>query len=674
MPESASKLPAILVYLALSLGTLLVFRQVHSFDFVDCDDSYYVYDNVRVLSGISVDNITWAFTNCYNGYWQPVTWLSLMVDCRLFGPNPGWFHIVNVLLHLVNTLLLFAVLRKMTGSFWPSAFVAAVFAIHPMHVESVAWIAERKDVLSTLFMLLSLAAYTGYARGRSVPLYIASLGLFAVGLMAKPMLVTLPFLMLLLDYWPLDRFAAQAAAAGPGQTPSLVGDKHKISSLIIEKIPFFTLSAASGIITFLTQQAGAGVLDTGTIPVNDRLYNTCSSYATYIGRMFWPHDLAAFYPSGTAGSFRFLQFVLYILLLAGITLFVLRLRNSQKYLAVGWFWFLGTLIPTTGLVRFTVSSYGDRFTYIPYIGLFIMAAWGLPKVLSKLPQHRTVTGLLMAISLTILGFCAYVQTGYWSDSLTLYSHAIEVTKDNDVACKYRGITYAHLGRWPEAIEDLSRAIAIRSDYDEAYAGRGVAYSTLGRPQEAIEDFSRAIQIRPDYAEAYNNRGSVYSSLGRDAQAMEDFSRAIQLRPDWAEPLKNRGMVFSRLGLRHEAVDDFRTAAKLRPDMPEYMNNLAFTLATDPDNNGRQANEAIALATRACEMTGNSNPAFLGTLAAAYASASRFGDAVETVRKAIALADAAGQSQLSDIIRYHLSLYQQGKPLISPQPVTDTDSP
>ena len=433
MPEQVKKSLVLSIYFALAVSTLLVFWQVRDFDFIDYDDDLYVYKNQHVLNGLTADGVIWAFTTNRSANWHPLTWLSLMLDCQLFGPGPGRIHLINVLLHLANTLLLFAVLKKMTGSLWPSAFVAAAFALHPMHVESVAWIAERKDVLSTFFFLLTLAAYAGYVKRPSVYRYMLSLVLFAVGLMAKPMLVTLPFVLLLLDYWPLNRLMAQTAATSSHRGGKSVpaADKYlTLYRIIIEKIPFFVLSAVSSVITFSVQQSSGAVADINILPLQNRVANAFLSYAKYIGKMFWPQDLAVFYPLNAVGSISLWQFVLYALLLVGVTFLVLRFCGTRKYLLVGWFWFVGTLVPVIGFVQVGSQAFADRYTYIPYIGLFIMIAWGLPELLSKWPYRKFALGISAVIALTAFGICAHQQVIYWNNSIALFSHALEVTQNN----------------------------------------------------------------------------------------------------------------------------------------------------------------------------------------------------------------------------------------------------
>ena len=440
------------IYFALALMTLTVFLQIRNFDFVNYDDYAYVRDNQHVLSGLTADNVIWAFTTGYNANWHPVTWLSLMLDCQLFGPDPGRIHLVNVFLHLANALLLFAILKKITGSLWPSAFVAAVFAVHPMHVESVAWIAERKDVLSTLFLLMTVAAYAGYVKCPSVYRYCATLTMFALGLMAKPMLVTLPFVLLLLDYWPLNRFELFP--------PS---DRRKmLYRCAIEKIPFFALAVVSSVVTFMVQRAGGAMADTNVVFWGKRFVNAIISYTQYIGKMFWPENLAVFYPLDAAGI-PLWQIVLSGLLLAGMTFLVLYAGRTRKYLPVGWFWFLGTLVPVIGLVQVGSQAYADRYTYIPYVGLFIMIAWGLPELLSKWRYHRPALSISMIIVLIAMGTAAHRQVSVWKDSLTLFSHALEVTQNNCLVNNNLGTAYADLGRYPEAIEALETGHTDRAE-------------------------------------------------------------------------------------------------------------------------------------------------------------------------------------------------------------------
>jgi len=585
MLESVKKYFVTFTYLVLILSTLLVFWQVRNFDFVNYDDSDYVSDNPQVLNGLTRDGVIWAFTTNRSANWHPLTWLSLMLDCQLFGSNPGWMHLVNLLLHIANTLLLFAIFKKLTAAVWPSVFVAAAFALHPMHVESVAWIAERKDVLSTLFWLLTLAAYVGYVKRPSVFRYLISLVLFAIGLMAKPMLVTLPFVLLLFDYWPLDRFAATRTvktAGGKSRKPAPIHDGRAILyRIIIEKIPFFVLAAVSSVITFIVQKVSGAVININALPLQDRVANAIVSYMRYIGKMVWPQNLAVFYPFDI-GNFTYLQITLCAILLLVISIFVIGFGRKQKYLLVGWFWFIGTLIPVIGLVQVGGQALANRYTYISYIGLFIMIAWGLPELLSKWPQRKIALGLSMVIVLTILGICAHQQLSYWNNGTSLFTHAIKVTQDNYFAHYGLGISYKNLGCHQDAIESYKQAIKIRPDYDEAYNDLGISYFILGRYQDAIEAYKQAIRINPDLAKAYNNLGNAYTNLGRYQDAIEAYKPAIRINPDLAEAHYNLGTAYYKLGRYQDAIEPYKQAIKIKPDfvLAHYNLGVAYFVIGD----------------------------------------------------------------------------------------------
>jgi Flp pilus assembly protein TadD len=570
MPEQTKKTLVLLIYFALAVSALLVFWQVRNFDFVYYDDDDYVSANPHVLNGFSPDSIRWAFTTNLSSHWHPLTWFSLMLDCQLSlpgGPNAGRIHLVNVLLHIVNILLLFAVLKKMTGALWQSAFVAALFALHPLHVESVAWIAERKDVLSTFFWLLAMLAYAQYVKKPDAARYLLVLLIFALGLMAKSMLVTLPFVFLLLDYWPLDRIKNF--------------NLQNIYRLVLEKIPFFAISIISSVITFLVMRSGGTVSD--VFSLNSRIANAFLSYAEYIGKMFWPSNLAVFYPFN-AGSISFGLSAICALLLLVISIFVIRFGRNQKYLPMGWFWFVGTLIPVIGIIQVGRQAYADRYTYIPYIGLFIMLAWGLPQLLSKLPQRKIALGLSMAIVLTALGICAHRQTSYWKNSVTLFSHALAVTQNNYVAYNNLGIAYVDLGRWPEAIDNCKQAIKIKPNLAEAHANLGIAYAALDRRPEAIDAYKQAIKIKPDFAKAYYNLGVAYGELGRSTEAIEAFKQAILIKSDYAKAHLNLGVAYGKLGRLPEAIEAFKQTIKLKPDYVEAHKNLGTAYLAIGDKN------------------------------------------------------------------------------------------
>jgi len=631
MPEQTKKSLVLSIYFALAVSALLVFWQVRNFDFVNYDDDDYVYENPHVLNGLTADGVIWAFTTNRSAHWHPLTWLSLMLDCQLFGLGPGRIHLINLLLHIVNTLLLFTVLKKMTGSLWPSAFVAAAFALHPMHVESVAWIAERKDVLSTFFLLLTLAAYVSYVSRPSVFRYIAALATFALGLMAKPMLVTLPFVLLLLDYWPLNRLMPQTiAASGRQQRKSApaADENPTLYRIIIEKVPFFALSVISSVITFLVMRSGGTVANIDIVSLNNRIANTFLSYAEYMGKMVWPQNLAVFYPLKAEGSIPFWHVAMCALLLLGISVFVVRLGRNQRYLPFGWFWFVGTLIPVIGIVQVGSQAYADRYTYIPYIGLFIMLTWYPQQLLSKWPQRKITLGIAAAMVLTAMGIGTYRQVGYWKNSFTLFTHAVEVTPNNWLAYNNLGAEYDDLGRYRDAIEFFKQAIRIKPDYAEAHNNLGFAYGKLGRYQDAVEAHKQAIRIEPDLAKAHCNLGNAYDKLGRYQESIEAYKQAIRIKPDFAEAHYNLGGTYGKIGRYQDTVEVYKQAIRIKPDFAEAHCNLGA--AYGELGRWQDAVEAYKQAIRI-------KPDFAEAhynLGVAYGTLGRWQDAVEAYKQAI----------------------------------------
>jgi hypothetical protein len=577
MPQQVKKSLIISIYFALTVSALLVFWQVRNFDFVNYDDDAYVYKNPYVLNGLTPAGVIWAFTTDTSSHWHPLTWLSLMLDCQLFGPGPAGFHLTNLFFHIVNTLLLFLVLKQMTNAIWQSAFVAALFALHPMHVESVAWIVGRKDVLSALFWFLTMGAYFAYIRRPGAFRYTVTLVLFALGLMAKPMLVTLPFVLLLFDYWPLDRFAASRivkTAGDKSHKPAPIHDGRAVLyRIIIEKIPFFALVAVSSIVTFMMMRSGGRVMNMDMLPLNSRIVNAVLSYVRYLYKMVWPQNLAAFYPFDI-GEFPFWQVAACVLLLLVISIFVISFGRKQKYLPVGWFWFVGTLVPVIGFVQVGLQAYADRYTYIPYIGLFVMLTWGLPQLLSKWisasPQRKIALGLSMILILTTLGICTHRQTSYWKNSITLFSHVLEVTENNYVAYNNRSVAYGDLGCWSQAVEDVSQAVRINPNYARGHYNLGLAYANLGRLPEAIEAYKQAVRLKPNYILAYNNLGVTYGNLDRLPEAIEAFKQVIKIKPDSAEAHYNLGNAYLAIGDKNSALAEYNILKSLES---EFANKL-----------------------------------------------------------------------------------------------------
>jgi tetratricopeptide (TPR) repeat protein len=506
----------LMIYLFLTVVTVVAFWRVNNCDFTFYDDPFYVTENDHVRNGITMEGIRWAFTTDYFANWHPLTWISHMLDVQLFGLKPRWHHLMNLLFHVANTLLLFFVLQRMTKARWESAFVAALFALHPLHVESVAWASERKDVLSTFFWILTMGAYCSYVERPGLRRYLPIVLFFALGLMSKPMLITLPFVLLLLDYWPLQRFQKITAdqkigtavtgdaqkgksnkkkrrhAAEEAQAERAAGPRHRwelIYSLFYEKIPLFALAVLSSIVTYSVQQKGGAVQ---TYSLGDRISNAFVSYIAYIVNTIWPKDLVAFYSFPL--SLPLWQVVGAVLLLTAITITVIWKARSIPYLATGWLWYMGTLLPVIGIVQVGLQARADRYTYVPLIGLFIIAAWGISE-LSKEWRYRKE--ILFASSIAVL-LClcvaTWTQVGFWRDSTTLFDHALNVTDNNYVAYNSRGTNYLLLGNYRQAIADYDKALEINPQYAHAYHNRGIAYSNLGDERQAIEDQKTAARL------------------------------------------------------------------------------------------------------------------------------------------------------------------------------------
>jgi lipoprotein NlpI len=567
----------VLICLGLAILTVITFWSLKDCGFINLDDNMYVHKNAYVQSGLNWNSIGQAFSSELmegSANWHPVTWLSLMLDYSIFGLNSSGFHLMNLLFHVMNTILLFLVFHRMTKKLWPSAFVAVLFAIHPLHVESVAWIAERKDVLSTFFWMLTLGAYSYYVESPGFRRYCFVFLFFALGLMAKPMLVTLPFVLLLLDYWPLQRFG-EKKPADPEYKWSL------IYPLIWEKVPLFVLAVLSSIVTYVAQQKGGGVKSLEVFPLGVRIGNAFISYIAYIGKMIWPSNLAVIYPH--PGGVILWQVFWSVLLLIAITLAVVWVVKRFPYLATGWLWYLGTLVPVVGIVQVGNQAMADRYAYIPLIGLFIMAAWGVPDLLKKWNYRKEILFTLSALILLCLPIKTWTQVGYWQNSITLFDHTLEVTDDNWLAYNYRGSAYSGLGNYRQAMEDYDWAIEIKPGYAETYYNRGNAYTLLGNYRQAIEDYNRAIEFKPGDAMAYNNRGAAYTLLGNYRQAIEDYDSVIKITPNYADAYYNRGNVYGVLGQYQLAMEDFNKVIRLKPDYADAYNNRALVYLNQGDN-------------------------------------------------------------------------------------------
>jgi len=563
----------------LFVATLVVYLPAGHNDFVNYDDPDYVTSNDHVLSGLSWQNIKWAFTTGHASNWHPLTWVSHMLDCQLFGKRAGPQHLVSVAIHAANVVLLFLVLSQLTKSPRRSAFVAALFALHPVHVESVAWISERKDVLSTLFFLLVLGAYEKFARAGSDPMktrrrrmaYLAALGFFVLGLLSKPMLVTVPFILLLLDYWPLDRlkFGGPSAAGWP--------------RLLVEKIPFLALSLASSIVTFLVQQKGGAV--STSLGLGGRVANAFVAYARYIAKTIWPTHLSILYPH--PGHWPVWQVSLSVALLVGITIAVFLSR--RPWLVVGWFWFVGTLVPVIGLIQVGIQSMADRYAYIPAIGLFIVVAWvagewiqaahkaGAPNEADIALRPRVVS-FLAAVSLAGCSLLTFIQIHYWINSETLFRHAVAVTKNNYLAYNNLGFYLSGQGKLDEALENYRKSIEINPNYEDALNNMGYALAGLNKNAEAIPYYEAALRIKPRHTEVHNNLGNALSGLGNLDEAIRHYRIVLEENPKHADAHNNLGIALAMQGKLDEAIDHFRQAIRFKSDYASAHSNLGNALA------------------------------------------------------------------------------------------------
>jgi tetratricopeptide (TPR) repeat protein len=820
LPESESR-PAGLngrwtvigVCIFLAAVIWVVFGQTLRYDFVNYDDNPYVHENPVVQKGLTWEGFRWALTYGNIGHWHPLTWVSHMLDCQFYGLNPGGHHLTNILLHTAAAILLFLVLRRMTGALWRSAFVAAVFAIHPLHVESVAWVAERKDVLSGVFFMLTIGAYVRYVRRPpSVIRYGTVVLFFALGLLSKNMLVTLPFVLLLLDYWPLNRFS--------GFSPQVLLRR------VAEKIPLFVLTVASCVATALVPEK----LTAERLPFGLRMENAVVSYVTYLWQMIHPSGLACLYPN-PANYLPFWQVAGALGLLLAISGAVWAFRKTHPYLVVGWLWYLGMMIPVIGIVQISYYAHADRYTYLPQIGLYLLVTWAVADLCAGWRHRRVVLGGCATVILVALIFCARVQTSYWRNSESLWTYTLACTSDNfighyalgnalfqkgsvdeaivhyqkalqinpDFAGAHNNLGSALLkkgsvdeaiahyqralqitpgyaeahnslgnallqkgevdeaiaqyqkalqitpdsaeahnnlgnalfqkgsvdeaiahyqkalqinsdfvgahnnlgnallqkgrvdeaithfqkalqinpdnveahnslgnallkkGNVDEAIVHYQKALQINPDSMEAHYNLGNAFRQKGRIDKAIVHYQKALQINPDYAEAHNNLGSAFLQMGRMDEAIIQYQTALRIKPDYAEAHNNLGNAFRQMGRMDEAIVHYQKALQIKPDYPGALNNLARVLATCPQASLRNGNKAVELAQRANQLTGDGNPVVLGTLAAAYAEAGRFPEAVKTAQRALQLAERQSNTALADAIRSQLKLYQAGIP-------------
>ena len=687
--------------------TLAVFWPVGHLGFIIYDDCEYVYLNSFVQSGLNLKSIAWAFTADYSSNWHPITWLSHMLDCQLFGLNPGEEHWMNLGIHTANCLLLYALLWWLTGARWRSFLVAGLFAIHPLHVQSVAWIAERKDVLSGFFGLLTLMAYATWVKaeiGKSDSgnfatkdhketryaknYYWLAVGLFALGLMAKPMLVTIPLVMLLLDYWPLGRVALDGRQAF----------LDSLRPLVVEKMPFFALCLGSCILTLWAQTAGQAVVSMAAIPWSNRCLHAVLSYSLYVKKILWPVHLAIFYPYN---PLSFTKFIVFLLLPVLFSLVILRRGRSQPYLFVGWFWFVITLIPVIGFVQVGLQTMADRYTYLPGIGLFILLAWSMAEFAARSKFWRIGMAGVAGLLLLACGLDSRYQLSFWQDDITLFKRVVQVTPiNNAMGYAYLGIAYQQAGDLEAAAESYTSALNATPDFPEVRTRLGTIQLQQKKYAAAEEQFRQLLTLHPDFVPVRKFLGCALAGQGKYQAARDEFEKLLNLQPDDDFTLKAMTEVSQKLaaedaltnlfatmkdqptseihaqiadleaslGNYSEAVEHYQSALKLNPEAPEVENNLAWLLATCSDTTVRDGQQAVTLAQRACEQTGYGKTIYLGTLGAALAEAGRFDDAVASAQKACASASAHGENDLLKRNQELLALYQRHEPWHDPLPL------
>jgi tetratricopeptide (TPR) repeat protein len=634
-----------LIALFLVLVTLMAYLPVARHDFVTYDDNDYVANNHIVQNGLTLAGVEWAFSTRFDSNWHPVTWLSHMADCSLFGLNAGAHHFVNVLFHAANAALLFVLLWRLTQRLWPSALVAALFAWHPLHVESVAWISERKDVLSTFFALLAMLSYAKYVKENCRRSFWFALVFFALGLMSKPMLVTLPFVLLLLDYWPLERMR------------NAEGGTRNYQRLFVEKILFLALSAVSCVVTFLVQRSGEAVVTLQNVSLQFRLVNAPVAAWRYLLKIFWPTDLAVIYPLASQPPVTFgLAVVVLLLISAGAW----RWRKTRPYFLVGWLWFLGTLVPVIGLVQVGSAAMADRYTYIPAIGIFIALAFGLHEFGEWRRWPKAVfPAVSVAISVVCLGL-AERQLAYWRDSEALFRHALAVTKNNEVAHGNLGYVLELEDRPAEALTEYREALSLNPTRNMVHFSIGKMLDELGQPAEALAEYRQLLRLKPEVPALHNAAGESMVALGKLDEALAEFGQAAQLDRHYSAPHVGAAKALLLQGHDHAALDELQAAQRIDPDSFEILAYTAHILAADENAAARDGQTALVLAHKADDLTAGSQPLVVDILGMAYAETGDFTNAVTSAQNALELAETA-KLKNREAIRQRLELYKNRQP-------------
>jgi protein O-mannosyl-transferase len=699
----------------LALATSVAFFPALRNNFVNFDDDAYVYENPKVTAGLTRRGITWAFTHFHSSNWHPLTWLSHMLDCQLYRLNAGGHHFTSVLLHAVVAILLFIVLQQMTGAFWRAAFVAAVFAVHPLRVESVAWISERKDILCGLFFMLTLAAYVHHARAPSAGRYLVVALLYALGLMCKPMLVSLPLVLLLIDYWPLRRFT----------------DPSSARRLCVEKIPLIGLAAMSCLVTLFAQRLTA--VSINHIPLAWRIGNAAVACMIYIVQMVWPLHLAPFYPHpadqqlapGVIDQLPAWQIVLAIVAITGISIAAVLWRRERPYVFTGWFWYLAMLGPVIGIVQVGLQAHADRYTYLPQIGLYLVVSWSVAHLIAWRRGSQRILTAAAAIVLVSLTWITRAQVRYWHDSETLWKHSLAVTEDNDyphyslggvyfargeldkAIAEFRlalylrpdspfahydiGLVLAKIGRLDEAVDHFNAAIrilpihptvhyalgnallqkgqtndaikefeqqlALQPDHAQARCNLAIALLNQGQLNQAIAQYERTIELRPDYAEAYYGLGNSYIERGNPEKAVKQYEQALKLSPRLVEARNNLATILCQKGEIDRAISELEEAIRIQPDNIDALNNLTWILAMPVGTGSENRLKALPLAQRLHALVGNNNPKVLRTIAAAYAANGKLTEALDVAAQGAKLAREQVDDALAEALEADLSTYR-----------------
>ncbi len=583
LPPLTPALVNVMVAIFLLVIVWFAFGPALTHGFIDYDDHRYVVQNPTVTNGLTLGGIQWAFTHVHASNWHPLTTISHMIDCQLYGLQPWGHHLTNILLQAATAVLLFLVLRNLTGDPWPSMFVAAIFAVHPLRVESVAWVSERKDVLSGVFFMLTLWAYARYARsnGPSPFRYITVVVFFAFGLMCKPTLVTLPFVLLLLDYWPLGRTQRSSSRARANMASQEPQRRNTWPRLVVEKLPLFALSAASCVATLLAQKQALDI--SVKPPLEERVGNALISYAVYVGQMIWPARLAVLYPY-PEGNLKVPQVILALLLLLMISVAFFLWRKKYPFLLIGWLWYLGMLVPMIGIIQVGSQVRADRYTYLPQIGLYLLVTWGAMELFHRWRRTREVLAITAGLIIVALTTRSNLQTSYWRDTETLWKHAIASTSNNYIAHNNLAQVLSQSGRFDEAIAECQKALKIKPDFAAAHNNLGSALlqnkqsgdgarGQDGAVDEAIEHYRKALQIKPDFTQAHSNLGNALLQKGQMDEAIAQFQKTLEMEPNYAEAEFSLGNAFLQKREVNEAIAHYQNALEIDPDYSEARYNL-----------------------------------------------------------------------------------------------------